>query len=70
MPYGHPDPYEALGEIVPNRVYTFRQARELLMVSEPTFRKWLQTGRVRGAQLGHEWRFLGSQLIDALMGKK
>ena len=64
--YGHGEPDEYMDEILPNKVYTLMQTCALLQISEPTMRRWLKLGRVRGAQLGREWRFLGSQILDSL----
>ena len=68
--YGHGEPDEYLEEIIPNKVYTLGQACQLFQISEPTMRRWLKRGVVKGAQLGREWRFLGSQLIVSLNGMR
>ena len=52
--------------IDPNRVYRLAEACRILQISDTTMRRWLKSGFIRGAHLGHEWRFLGSHLIDSL----
>ena len=52
--------------IQPGAVYTLAEACEILQVSEATLRRWLKDGRLPSARIGRGYRFLGSQLLDAL----
>jgi excisionase family DNA binding protein len=52
--------------IQPGAVYTLAEACNILQVSEATLRRWLKDGRLPSARIGRGYRFLGSQLLDAL----
>lgn len=47
-------------------VLTLDEAVELLGTSRPTFYRWLQEGKVRGARIGRKWSFQRSDL-EALL---
>jgi len=53
-------------EIRPNAVYTVAEVCQILRISDPTLRRWLKRSKLRGARLGRGYRFLGSQLLEAL----
>ncbi len=54
------------GAIQPNVVYTLREACQILQVSEATMRRWLKEGKIASARIGRGYRFLGTQLLEAL----
>lgn len=45
---------------------TLEEAADLLGTSRPTFYRWLQEGKVRGARIGRKWTFQRSDL-EALL---
>ena len=45
---------------------TLEEAAELLGISRPTFYRWLQEGKVRGARIGRKWTFQRTEL-EALL---
>jgi excisionase family DNA binding protein len=53
-------------EIQPNAVYTLRDACQILQVSSATMMRWLKEGKIPSARIGRGYRFLGSQLLEAL----
>ncbi len=57
------------GVIEPGRVYTLKEALELLVLSESTFRLLQRRGEVKGQKLGRQWRFLGSELLKLVEDK-
>lgn len=56
-------------EINPNMVYTLAEACEILRVTDITARRWIKSGKLKHAKIGRAYRFLGSQLIDALLNR-
>ncbi|MEA2640327.1 MAG: Helix-turn-helix domain [Chloroflexota bacterium] len=53
-------------EIRPNAVYTLAEVCRILKISDATMRRWLKSGKIRGARVGRAYRVLGSQLLEAL----
>jgi excisionase family DNA binding protein len=53
-------------EIRPNAVYTLAEVCQIFRVSEATVRRLLRQGILRSGRVGRSYRFLGSQLLDAL----
>lgn len=45
-----------------NEAMTLEEAVEFLGTSRPTFYRWLQEGKVKGARLGRKWTFQRSDL--------
>ena len=52
--------------IQPNAVYTLAEVCEILKISDATMRRWVKEGKVRSAQVGRGYRFMGSQILEAL----
>jgi len=50
--------------IDPRKVYTLEEARQLLALSESTFRLLVRRGEIKGRKAGRRWRFLGSDLLQ------
>ncbi len=50
-------------------VLTTREACGYLRISRPTFGKYLQTGRIKGAKAGKGWKVLRSELDRFLRGE-
>jgi excisionase family DNA binding protein len=53
-------------EILPNAVYTLRELCEILHISDATARRWIKDGKIRASRVGRAYRFLGSNLLEAL----
>lgn len=51
-------------EIQPNVYYTIDEAAQLLRVRSEEVFEMLRSGRVRGIQIGQQWRILGGTLLD------
>ncbi|MEQ8848259.1 helix-turn-helix domain-containing protein [Botrimarina sp.] len=49
-----------------SEVLTLHEAARLLRVSERTAWKLAKAGRLPGSQLGNQWRFLRSELLEAV----
>ena len=52
--------------IEPRRVYTLEEGREVLELSDTTFRLLVYRGEIKGRKAGRRWRFLGSELLEFL----
>ncbi len=50
-------------------VLTTREVCSYLRISRPTFGKYLQTGRIKGAKAGKGWKVLRSELDRFLRGE-
>ena len=50
-------------------VLTTQEACGYLRISRPTYAKYLQTGRIRGAKAGKGWKVLKSELDRFLKGE-
>jgi len=55
--------------IEPRRVYTLEEGREVLELSDTTFRLLVHRGEIKGRKAGRRWRFLGSNLLKFLEDK-
>jgi len=55
-------------ELSPNGVYTLQEVCRLLKISEPTARRWLKSGLLRGRKIGGGYRFLGRDVLDSMEG--
>lgn len=53
-------------EIVPNAVYTLKDACNLLKIGDSTARSWIRTGLLPARRIGKGYRFLGTDLLAAL----
>ena len=49
-------------------VLTSREACDYLRISRPTYVKYLQMGRIKGAKVGKGWKVLKSELDRFLRG--
>lgn len=47
-------------------ILSLDEAVEFLGTSRPTFYRWLQEGKVKGARLGRKWSFQKSDLEELL----
>lgn len=50
-------------ELKPDRVYTTKEAKELLKVSDSTIKRLLKKGVIRAAKIGHQNRILGKEIL-------
>lgn len=56
---------ERIADILPGELYTLQEACRVLRVSEPTVRRWVKSGRLQARRIGRDYRFRGSDLLDA-----
>jgi len=56
-------------EIKPNQVYTTREARSFLKVSESTIKRLLKKGIIRANKVGGQYRILGRELLRLVSPK-
>ena len=49
--------------IDPNALYTLREARQLLRISDATARRWVKDGRLRARKIGRDYRVRGRDLV-------
>jgi len=50
-------------EINPNEVYTTKETRDFLKVSESTLKRYLKKGIIRAHKIGGRYRILGSEIL-------
>lgn len=50
-------------EIKPNGIYTTKETREILKVSDSTIKRLLKKGVLRAAKIGHQYRILGREIL-------
>lgn len=50
-------------ELKPDGVYTTKEAREMLKVSESTIKRLLKRGVLRAARIGHQYRIVGREIL-------
>lgn len=51
---------------VPERIYSGSEARYFLGITEPTFRKYLNEGRIKARKIGKQWNISGFELLKFL----
>ena len=56
-------------EINPNEVYTTKEARSFLKISESTIKRFLKKGTIRANKVGERYRILGSELLKMVSPK-
>ncbi|PIR95912.1 MAG: hypothetical protein COT92_03940 [Candidatus Doudnabacteria bacterium CG10_big_fil_rev_8_21_14_0_10_42_18] len=52
-----------MSEINPREVYTTRETRELLKVSNSTIKRMLKSGLLRANKIGKQYRILGHEIL-------
>lgn len=50
-------------EINPNKVYTTKETRDFLKISESTLKRHLKKGIIRAHKIGGRYRILGSEIL-------
>ena len=53
-------------EINPNEVYTTKETRDFLKVSESTLKRYLKKGIIRAHKIGGRYRILGSEILQLI----
>ena len=56
-------------EIKPNQVYTTKEARSFLKISNSTIKRFLKKGILRANKVGGRYRILGRELLRAVSPK-
>ena len=56
-------------EIKPNKVYTTKEARNFLKISESTIKRWLKKGILRANKIGGRYKILGSEILRLISPK-
>lgn len=49
-----------------DKVYTPKQAAEVLAISEKTLSDWLRAGKIKGVKVGRYWRIMEQDLEEFL----
>ena len=55
--------------IKPKEIYTTKEARDFLKISESTIKRWLKKGIVKANKIGHQYRILGKELLRLVSPK-
>jgi excisionase family DNA binding protein len=58
-----------MDEIKPNGIYTTKETREYLKVSESTLKRLIKKGILRAAKIGHQHRILGREILRLVVPK-
>lgn len=53
-------------EIKPNQVYTTKEARDFLKVSESTIKRMLKSGILKAYKVGGTYRIWGSEILQLI----
>ena len=56
-------------EIKPNEVYTSREIRDLLKISESTFKRLIKKGIISANKVGAQYRVLGKEILRLVSPK-
>ena len=56
-------------EIKPNKVYTTKEARNFLKISESTIKRWLKKGILRANKIGGRYKILGAEILRLISPK-
>lgn len=58
-----------MSEINPNEIYTTKEARDFLKISESTIKRWLKNGIIRANKIGGRYRILGAEILRLISPK-
>ena len=58
-----------MSEIKPNEVYTTKETRGLLKISESTLKRMLKKGIIRANKIGGNYRILGAEILRLVSPK-
>ena len=58
-----------MSEIKPNQVYTTRETRDFLKISESTIKRWLKNGIIKANKIGGRYRILGAEILRLISPK-
>ena len=53
-------------EIKPNGVYTTKETKEFLKISESTIKRLLKRGIIQAAKVGNQYRILGKEILRVI----
>ena len=52
-----------MDEIKPDKVYTTKETREFLKISQSTIKRWLKKEIIRANKIGGRYRIMGSEIL-------
>jgi excisionase family DNA binding protein len=55
-----------MAEIKPNEVYTTKETRNFLKISESTIKRFLKRGIIKAYKVGGQYRILGSEILKLI----
>jgi excisionase family DNA binding protein len=58
-----------MSEINPKEIYTTKEARDFLKISESTIKRMLKTGIIRAYKVGGVYRIWGSEILQLVSPK-
>jgi len=56
----------SMKEIEPNQVYTTKETREFLKISDSTIKRLLKGGIIKAYKVGKQYRILGSEILSLI----
>lgn len=56
-------------KIKPDKIYTTKEARNFLKISESTIKRWLKKGIIRANKIGGRYRILGAEILRLISPK-
>lgn len=58
-----------MDEIKPDKIYTTKEARSFLKISDSTIKRWLKKGILRANKIGGRYKILGSEILILISPK-
>ncbi|MDA2935711.1 helix-turn-helix domain-containing protein [Patescibacteria group bacterium AH-259-L05] len=58
-----------MDEIKPNKIYTTKEARNFLKISESTIKRWLKKGIIRANKVGGRYKIVGAEILRLISPK-
>lgn len=49
--------------IKPDKIYTTKETRDFLKISESTIKRWLKKGIIRANKIGGRYKILGAEIL-------
>ena len=53
-------------EIKPDQVYTTKEVKDFLKISDSTIKRWLKKGVIKAYKLGGQYRIWGSEILKVI----
>jgi len=58
-----------MSKIKPSEIYTTKETRDFLKISESTIKRWLKNGIIKANKIGGRYRILGAEILRLISPK-